>query len=93
MISSDTIVRRLDGLVEARVDDEILALHVEQGTCYSFNVTAAQVWTSLEQPRRMGDIRDELLAQFDVDAETCEQQLAEIIDLLMAQGLVTTAST
>jgi hypothetical protein len=93
MINSDTLVRRLDGLVEARVDSEILALHVEQGNCYAFNVTAAQVWSSLEEPRRIGEIRDELLASFDVDVETCERQLIEIIDQLVRQGLVTTVST
>jgi hypothetical protein len=92
MIDSDTVVRRLDGLVEAQVDGEILALHIEQGNCYAFNVTAAQVWSSLEQPRRVGDIRDELLANFDVDAATCERQLAEIVEQLIRQGLVTTVA-
>ena len=93
MITSDTFVHRLDGLVEARVDSEILALHVEQGKCYAFNVTAAQIWSSLEEPRRVGEIRDELLANFDVDVETCEQQVVEIIDQLVRQGLVATVST
>ena len=93
MVDSDTLIRRLDGLVEAEVDGEILALHVDQGTCYAFNLTAARVWTSLREPRRLREIRDELLAEYEVDAETCERQLAEVIDLLVAQGLVTTAAT
>ena len=93
MIDSDTIVRRLDGLVEAQVDDEILALHIDQGICYAFNVTAAHVWNALGEPRRVGDLRDELLAEFEIDPETCEKQLAEVIELLVAQGLVTAAST
>ena len=93
MVDSDTLIRRLDGLVEAEVDGEILALHVEQGTCYAFNLTAARVWTSLREPRRLREIRDELLAEYEVDAETCERQLAEVIDLLVAQGRVTTAAT
>ena len=93
MINGDTLVRRLDGLVEARVDSEILALHVEQGNCYAFNVTAAHVWSSLGEPRRIGDVRDELLASFEVDVETCERQLIEIVDQLVRQGLVTTVST
>jgi hypothetical protein len=92
MMTSDTLVRRLDGLVEARVDNEILALHVEQGNCYAFNVTAAHVWSLLEEPRRIGEIRDGLLASFEVDVETCERQVVEIIDQLVRQGLVTTIS-
>jgi hypothetical protein len=87
------MVRRLDGMVEARVDGEILALHVEQGNCYAFNVTAAQIWSSLEEPRRIGEIRDDLIANFEVDVETCERHVVEIIDQLIRQGLVTTVST
>lgn len=93
MINSDTLVRRLGGLVEARVDSEILALHVEQGNCYAFNVTAAHIWSSLEEPRRIGEIRDDLITDFEVDAETCERQVVEIIDQLVKQGLVTTVTT
>jgi hypothetical protein len=87
------MVRRLDGMVEARVDGEILALHVEQGNCYAFNVTAAQIWSSLEEPRRIGEIRDDIIANFEVDVETCERHVVEIIDQLIRQGLVTTVST
>ena len=86
------LVRRLDGLIEAEIDDEILALHVEQGVCYGFNVTAARVWTSLEQPKRIAELRAELLAEFDVDEETCERELGEIVEALAAQNLVTIAA-
>ena len=82
------VVRRLDDLIEAEVDDEILALHVEQGVCYGFNVTAARVWTSLRQPRRIAELRAQLLDEFDVDEETCGRELSEILALLAAQKLV-----
>ena len=82
------MVRRLDDLIEAEVDDEILALHVEQGVCYGFNVTAAQVWNSLRQPRRIAELRAQLLDEFDVDEETCGRELSEILALLAAQKLV-----
>ena len=82
------VVRRLDDLIEAEVDDEILALHVEQGVCYGFNVTAARVWNSLREPRRIAELRAQLLDEFDVDEETCGRELSEILALLAAQRLV-----
>src|SRR5687767_1291004 len=85
---SQTLVRRLDGLIEAGVDDEILALHVDQGTCYGFNATAARVWSSLRQPKRIAELQAELLAEFDVDAETCERELLDVIGVLADQNLV-----
>jgi hypothetical protein len=82
------MVRRLDDLIEAEVDDEILALHVEQGVCYGFNVTAARVWSSLREPKRIAELRAQLLDEFDVDEETCGRELSEILALLAAQKLV-----
>ena len=55
-LDKEAVFHRLDGLIEAEVDDEILALHVEQGVCYGFNVTAARVWTSLKQPKRLSEL-------------------------------------
>jgi len=86
---SHAVVRRLDGLIEAAVDDEILALHVDQGVCYGFNVTAARVWTLLKRPRRVAELKAELLAEFDVDDATCERELDDILGLLAEQNLVT----
>ena len=91
-LDKEAVFHRLDGLIEAEVDDEILALHVEQGVCYGFNVTAARVWTSLKQPKRLSELQAELLAEFDIDEATCERELREIIDLLANRGLVTIAA-
>jgi hypothetical protein len=91
-LDKEAVFHRLDGLIEAEVDDEILALHVEQGVCYGFNVTAARVWTSLKQPKRLSELQAELLAEFDIDETTCERELREILDLLANRGLVTIAA-
>jgi len=85
----DAVVRRLDGLIEAEVDDEILALHVEQGVCYGFNLTAAHVWAALERPRTIAELEAGLLEDFDVDEQTCARELREILETLAAQNLVT----
>ena len=92
MLADDTVVRRLDGLVEAEVDDEIVALHVDQGLCYGFNVTATSVWNALREPRSMAELKHALLAEFEVDPDTCGRELGEIIETMAAQGLVTTTA-
>ena len=92
MLPDDTLVRRLDGLIEAEVDDEIVALHVDRGLCYGFNVTATSVWNALKEPRKVAELRDALLAEYDVDPQTCRQELAGIIETMAAQGLVTTTA-
>ena len=85
---SDWIVARRAGLSEAELDGELLGLHVEQGTCYGFNGTATRVWKMIAQPTRLSALRDALLRDYDVDAETCERDLRELLRELEQDGLV-----
>lgn len=82
------MVRRTGEMIEAEVDGELVALHVDNGTCYGFNGTATRIWALIEQPRRLSELKEELLREFDVDPSTCEAQLKDLLDELEADGLV-----
>jgi hypothetical protein len=85
---NDALVRRHGGLIEAEVDGELIGLEVEQGVCYGFNGTATRIWALIEEPRKISEIRDALLAEYDVDAATCERELQAVIAQLESDGLV-----
>jgi hypothetical protein len=85
---NDLIVRRRDGLIQAEVDGELVALHIDNGACYGFNVTATRIWSLIEQPRRFSEIRDALASEYDVDPETCERELHLLLKELEEDGLV-----
>jgi hypothetical protein len=87
-LSEDPIVSRRGGLLEAEVDGEMVGLHVDNGTCYGFNATATRVWALIETPRRLAELRDALLEEFNVAPEVCEAQLRELLKELEADGLV-----
>ena len=87
-MTEDLLVKRKEGLIEAEVDGELVALHVENGTCYGFNGTATRIWQMVEQPKRLSELRDALMAEFDVDAETCEQDVRALVKDLESDGLV-----
>ncbi len=84
----DCMVRRTTGLLEAQLDGELVGLHVEQGTCYGFNATATRIWEMIEQPIRLSVLRERLLGEYDIDGETCDEQLQGLLRELQEQGLV-----
>ena len=84
----ETIVRRKEALLEAGIDDELVGLHVEKGTCYGFNRTATRIWSLIETPRTVAELVDALTAEYDVERETCTEQLAEMLAELEQDGLV-----
>jgi hypothetical protein len=88
-MTEDVIVSRRTSLLEAEVDGELVGLNVDQGTCYGFNATATRIWTLIEQPRRVSELRDALLEEYDIDPETCEEQLRALLAELQQDGLIT----
>ena len=77
-------------LMEAELDDEIVALDVTRGTCFGFNSVASSVWRALAEPQDFDALRDQLLEEYDVNRELCEAELAELLGSLTAKGLVRT---
>lgn len=92
-VAGEMMVRRRAALLEAQVDGELVALHVDQGTCYGFNLTAARIWALIEQPVSFAELRQALLGEFDVDAETCDRELMELLRELERDGLIELAGT
>jgi hypothetical protein len=84
----ETLIRRCPGMIEAEIDGEIVALHVDNGTCYGFNGTATRIWSLIEEPKRLSELRDILVGEYDVPPEICESQLVELLKELEADGLV-----
>ena len=87
-MDQDLQVRRLGEMIETEVEGELVALHIDNGTCYGFNSTATRIWGMIEQPRLLSELTGELMREYDVDAATCEAQLRELLDELAADGLV-----
>ncbi|HEX3917968.1 MAG TPA: PqqD family peptide modification chaperone [Caulobacteraceae bacterium] len=82
------VVVRSTGVIETEVDGEIIALDVETAVCYGLNRVGSHIWRLMAVPVRVGDLRDQLLARFAVDAATCEQELLSLLGELDEQGLI-----
>jgi len=87
-MSEDLLVLRRTGLIEAEVDGELVALHVDNGTCYGFNGTATRIWTMIETPKRLSELRDALTSEYDVEPAECEAQLLDLLKDLEGDGLL-----
>ena len=79
---------RCEDLLEADVNGEIVALHVDKGQCYGMNAVASRVWAMLAEPISPSEICARLGQEFDVDADTCRTDVQALIDDLKSEGLI-----
>ena len=86
--TSAIVVACRDGFIEAEIDNEIVALSIEQGTCYGMNRVGSHIWNLLAEPIRICDLSAALLAAYTVDPDVCERQVLDLLEELRAEGLV-----
>jgi hypothetical protein len=80
--------RRRTALVEAKVDGELIGLHVDFGTCYGFNPTATRIWTLLDQPHSLAALCRKMELEFDVQHQDCAEAVLALLRELESEGLV-----
>ena len=89
---TELVAYRLPGLIEAEVDGELVALHIENGTYYSFNETAARIWALLDRPKSVSELCTALAAEFDVGAQACASEVLLLLRDLEKDGLIALAA-
>ena len=82
---------RCDGMLEAEVDGEIVALHIDRGECYGMNAVASRVWELLSEPRSVAELCAVLVDEYDIDAGACESQISDYCKTLRDEGLLVAA--
>jgi hypothetical protein len=83
---------RCDDLLEADVNGEIVALHVEKGQCYGMNAVASRVWALLSEPTSPEQICATLSQEFDVDPGTCRTDVEALLADFRSEGLIKPAA-
>lgn len=72
----------------AAVDDGAVLLHMRSRRYYSLNPTGAVIWGLLERGLPMSGMVADLVATYDVDADTAEQAILALMDELAEVELV-----
>ena len=88
MDAENEIYRRSAQLMEADINDELVALEPNKGLCFGFNSVATDIWRKLEEPRSFGDLRSELLAEYDVSEEQCTIDLRDLLEQMREARLI-----
>jgi len=80
--------KRAVELLEADIDDELVALEPKLGECFGFNPVAKDVWRKLAQPQSFDQLRSELLADYDVSDEQCTAELRGLLQEMEQAKLI-----
>lgn len=87
-ISTDNVVVASEEHVSADLDSESVILSLKNGTYYGLDPLGAHIWELIQKPRRVLEVRDAILSEYDVSLEQCETDLIALLDQLESEGLI-----
>jgi hypothetical protein len=87
-MDADTRVAAARDQVSVEVEGEAVILSLADGVYYGLDPVGARVWQLMEQPRTVAELRDAVVAEWEVDAPTAERDLLALLADLAGRGLV-----
>jgi hypothetical protein len=87
-LSVHSIVRATPEQVSCPLGEESAILNLKNTVYYGLDPVGARIWNLLQQPRSVGELRDALLAEYEVDADRCERDLLDLLEKMRDEGLI-----
>ncbi len=91
MLTLDQRLRPHPDAVDTELDgNEVALLHLESKSYYSLNLTGMRIWQGLKRGLSLWEISRCLQDEFQVDAETADRCVLDLVRDLVEQKLVET---
>jgi hypothetical protein len=88
-IDMDSIVVASTDQVSGELQEGDLAiLNLKDGVYYGLNSVGSRIWSLLMTPKSVAEIRDALLAEYNVEAEVCTRELIALLSDLSSKQLI-----
>jgi len=88
VLTLESVVVASDQQVAALLGDEVVILGLAEGSYFALKGVGTRIWALLQQPVRLGDVADRLVAEFDVDRGRCERDLLALAGELEQRRLI-----
>lgn len=75
-------------VVSCDLVEEAALLNLKDGVYYGLNPVGARIWNLIQKPRKVGEILEILLDEYDVDQDTCQNDLFELLEQLFENELI-----
>lgn len=79
---------RVPDVLFTAIGDDVVALNVERGNCYSMEQVTAALWNLLAEPRDLDDLCAQLEERFEVEHQRCRSDVARVIGEMVREGLL-----
>ena len=84
----DTVVRKNDDIFTGSIDNEMVAMSIQNGKYYQMNETGSRILALLEHPRSIRELCEAMEGFYRVDGPVCRQDVLEFIREMAGYNLI-----
>lgn len=89
MLSLTSAVVQSKDVASCNLAGETAIIHLESGNYFGLDEVGTRIWTLIQEPKRIDDILDVLLSEYEVEAAEGERDLLDLLRRLHDEALVT----
>ena len=87
-LSVDDVVVASSRQVSSRLGDDTVVLELDKGIYFELDPVGSRIWELVTEPRRVTEIRDTIVGEYEVEPDRCETDLLALLADLLSRGLV-----
>lgn len=88
-LEGGSVLQRNNDIMTAEMGEELVMLHLDQGSYFGLDEIGREIWNRLDDPVSFGDLCAALQQDFDVDADTCANDVRAFVTRMARNDLVT----
>ncbi len=88
MLNMQSIIRIPEQVLFEDLNGEAVLLNRQDGQYYGLDEVGSRIWTLLVERHKVEAVFQVMLDEYSVDAETLQQDLLDLIEVLAARKLV-----
>jgi Coenzyme PQQ synthesis protein D (PqqD) len=92
-LSARSIIVASPDQVSCPLGEESAILNLSNTVYYGLNPVGSRIWRLIQKPKSIGDLRDVLVDEYEVEPERCESDLLELLEKMRAEGLIEVSSS
>lgn len=87
-ISTTTLLQRNPDMIAANLDGDLVMMNEKLGRYYGISGVGARAWELLETPASIDDLVDAICQEYEIDTDTCQQDITRFAQDLMKVNLI-----
>ncbi len=87
-INRNCIVIAEKTILSTNIDEDLGLMNIDKGYYYTLNDIGKSIWNLLTEEKKIEEIINLLMKDYNVPYEVCSKDVFELIEVLEANGLV-----